>query len=240
MKRWIVLGVIVAVGAVAAMIVGQQLDPPRLTVERLADNLHLITDQYDGNTLVFVRADGVVLIDTKSLRAGQLLLEAVRRITSKPVTHILNTHHHYDHVGGNPSFPATVEVVAHEIAAARMTAMDEFSTPERKHGLTDRTFKDTLTLFAGPDAIDLYHFGPAHTDGDAFIVLRGLGIMHAGDTFPGVNAVTRHGGSEESYPATMSRAASTISGVRTVVPGHGPLKTWPEFVDSAAALRRRQ
>ena len=240
MKRWILLGVIVAAGTVAAIIVGQPLESPKLAVERLADNLHLITDQYDGNTLVLIRIEGVVLIDTKSLRAGQSLLETVRRITSKPVTHILNTHHHYDHVGGNPSFPATVEVVAHEIAAARMTDMEEFSTPERKHGLTDRTFKDTLTLFPGPEAIDLYYFGPAHTDGDAFIVLRGPGVMHAGDTFPGMNAVARHGGSEEAYPATMSRAASTITGVRTVVPGHGPLKTWQEFVDSAAALRRRQ
>jgi cyclase len=240
MKRWILLGTIVAAGIVGAMIAGQQLDPPKLTDERLADNLYVIKDQYDGNTLVLVRAEGVVLVDTKSLRAGTLLLEAVRRITSKPVTHILNTHHHFDHVGGNPSFPATVEVVAHEIAAGRMTAMDEFSTPERRHGLTDRTFKDTLTLFPGPDAIDLHYFGPAHTDGDAFIVFRGLGVMHAGDTFPGVNVVARHGGSAEAYPTTMSRAAAAITGVRTVVPGHGPLKTWQEFVDSAAALRKRQ
>jgi len=240
MKRGIVLGAIVAAGALAAMIVGQPLDPPKLTVERLADELHLITDQYDGNTLVLIRAEGVVLIDTKSLRAGPLLLEEVRRITSKPVTHILNTHHHFDHVGGNPSFPAAVEVVAQAIAAGRMIGMDEFSRPERRHGLADRTFTDTLTLFPGPDAIDLYYFGPAHTDGDAFIVLRGPGVMHAGHTFPGVNVVARDGGSREAYPATMSRAASTITGVRTVVPGHGPLKTWQEFVESAAALRRRQ
>ena len=238
--RWILLSGLLAAGTVAVMLVGQQLAPPRLTVDRLADNLHVIKDQYDGNTLVFIRGDGVVLVDTKSLRAGQLLLDEVRRLTNKPVTHILNTHHHYDHVGGNPSFPPTVEVVAHEVAAGRMTGMEEFSTPERKHGLADRTFKDTLTLFAGADAIDLHYFGPAHTDGDAFIVFRGPGVMHAGDTFPGVNVVTRDGGSAEAYPTTMSRAATAITGVRTVVPGHGPLKTWQDFVDSAAALRKRQ
>lgn len=141
-------------------------------------------------------------------------------------------------MGGNPFFPSHVEVVAHETAAARMTGMEEFSTPERKHGLADRTFKNTLTLFSGDDAIDLHHFGPAHTDGDAFIVFRGHGVMHAGDTFPGMNAVPRHGGSAEAYPATMGRAASAIAGVRTVIPGHGPLKTWQDFVGSAAALRR--
>ena len=240
MKRWILFGAILSGGVVAALVVGQRLEPPKLTVERLAHNLHVIKDQYDGNTLVFMRAEGVVLVDTKSLRAGPLLLDEVRRLTDKPVTHILNTHHHFDHVGGNPSFAANVEVVAHEIAAGRMTSMEEFSTPERRHGLADRTFKDTLTLFAGLDTIDLHYFGPAHTDGDAFIVFRGLGVMHAGDTFPGVNVVARHGGSAEAYPTTMSRAASAITGVRTVVPGHGPLKTWQEFVDSAALLRKGQ
>jgi glyoxylase-like metal-dependent hydrolase (beta-lactamase superfamily II) len=96
-----------------------------------------------------------------------------------------------------------------------------------------------FTLFSGADTVEMNYFGAAHTDGDAFIVFRGLGAMHAGGTFPGLNVVARHGGSAEAYPQTMSRAASEISGVRTVIPGHGPLKTWQDFVDSAAALRRR-
>jgi glyoxylase-like metal-dependent hydrolase (beta-lactamase superfamily II) len=237
MKRWIVMAAMVSAG-VAVVMAGRQRSTPVLSVSKLADNLYLITDQYDGNSLALIREAGVVLVDTKSLNAGALLLQELRKITPKPVTHILNTHHHYDHTGGNPSFDASVEVVAHEKAAARMPAMEEFRTPERRHGLPDRTFTDTLRLFDGADAIELHHFGAAHTDNDAFIVLRGPGVMHAGDTFPGLNAVPRHGGSAEAYPVTMSRAASAIRGVRTVVPGHGSLKTWQEFVDSAAALRK--
>ena len=237
MARWLVAGVILTTGLVATYLAAQQ--PPEFVTHRVAENFFVIQDGNDGNTAVFIRADGVVLVDTKSLKAGRQLLDTVRGITGKPVTHILNTHHHFDHVGGNPFFPGDVVVVAHETAAARMTSMEEFGAPERKHGLADRTFKDTLTLFSGADAIELHHFGPAHTDGDAFIVFRGLGVMHAGDTFPGMNAVTRHGGSVEAYPATMSRAAAAIAGVRTVIPGHGPLKTWQDFVDNAAALRRR-
>jgi cyclase len=206
-------------------------------VERLAENLVVIKDGNDGNTAVFIRDGGVVLVDTKSLRAGQRLLDVLRTVTDKPVTHILNTHHHYDHVGGNSFFGSHVEVIVQENAAARMTSMEEFSTPERKHGLPDRTFKDTLTLFSGADTIDLHHFGPAHTDNDAFVVFRGLGIMHAGDTFPGMNAVERHGGSPAAYPATMTRAAQ-ITGVRTVIPGHGPVTNWQAFIDNAASLRK--
>ena len=238
MKRWILLGTMFAAGIVAAMIAGQQLEPPKLTVERLADNLH---PDHGSTTATrsYIRAESVVLVTPRAFAPGPLLLEGVRHITNKPVTHILNTHHHFDHVGGNPSFPATVEVVAHEIAAGRMTRMDEFSTPERRHGLTDRTFKDTLTLFPGPDAIDLHYFGPAHTDGDAFIVFRGLGVMHAGNTFPGVNVVARDGGSAEAYPATMSRAASTMPASARWCPGM-VRSSWQEFVDSAATLRKRR
>jgi cyclase len=237
MKRWLLLGAILTVGVFVALAAAQRA--PQFVAQRVADNLFVIQDGNDGNTAVFIRAGGVVLVDTKSLKAGQQLLDSVRGITDKPVTHILHTHHHYDHVGGNSFFPSHVEVVAHETAATRMTTMQEFSTAERKHGLADRTFTDTLTLFSGADAIDLHYFGAAHTDGDAFIVFRGPGVLHAGDTFPGMNAVAQHGGSAEAYPTTMSRAAAAITGVRTVIPGHGPLKTWQEFVDNAAALRRR-
>jgi glyoxylase-like metal-dependent hydrolase (beta-lactamase superfamily II) len=238
MIRPLLLAAVFAAGVLAAYVAAQR--PAEFVTHRIADNLFVVQDGNDGNTAVFIRAGGVVLVDTKSLKAGQQLLDAVRAITDKPVTHILHTHHHYDHVGGNPFFPSHVEVVAHETAAARMTSMEEFSTPERKHGLADRTFKDSLTLFSGPDAIELRYFGAAHTDGDAFIVFRGLGVMHAGDTFPGMNAVERHGGSAAAYPTTMGAAAAAITGVGTVIPGHGPLKTWQDFVDNAAALRRQQ
>lgn len=235
MNRLTILGVIAGLGVLAACIGAQQ--PAEFTVDRLDANLAVIKDADDGNTAVLIRAGGVVLVDTKSMRAGRRLLDALRTITDKPVTHILHTHHHYDHVGGNALFPGNVEVIAHENAAARMPAMAEFNTPERRTGLPDRTFKDTLTLFSGADAIELYHFGPAHTDNDAFIVFRGLGVMHSGDTFPDVAPQEQHGGSATRYPDTLGQAAA-LTGIRTVIPGHGPVKSWKDFTDYAASLRK--
>src|SRR5687767_799042 len=158
-----ILGAILLGGALA---IGGYVTAQRtqeFVVERLADNLVVIKDGDDGNTAVFIREAGVVLVDTKSLKHGQRLLNTLKTVTTRPVTHILHTHHHYDHTGGNSYFDVSVEVVAHENAAARMPAMTEFNTPERKHGLPDRTFRDTLTLFSGADAIEMHHFGPAHT-----------------------------------------------------------------------------
>lgn len=239
MKRWLLIGVIAAAGLAVAWIAAQEQRPRVFTTERLADKLYLINDNYDGNTAVFIRNDGVVLVDTKSIDGGQQLLATLRTITDKPVTHILNTHEHFDHVGGNSYLPQHVEVVAHANAAAAMRRMDEFRG-ERQHGLPDRTFEDRLTLFSGADEITLHYFGKAHTTGDVFIVFRGVGVMHAGDTFPGLNPVRRSGGSAEDYPRTMTRAATEITGVQRVIPGHGPVETWQAFVDNAAALRRGQ
>ena len=212
-------------------------DPPALAIRKLGDRLYLISGGNDGNVAVFLWSDGVVLVDTMSEGRGQNILDLIRTVTNRPVTHILNTHTHFDHVGGNPFFPEQVEVVVQENTAGQMPAMREFSRPDTRQGLPDRMFKDSLTLFSGDDAIDLRYFGAAHTNGDTFVVFRAAGVMHAGDTFPGVNVVTRNGGNESAYPATMSRAAAEITGVHTVIPGHGDPETWQAFVDNAAAIR---
>ena len=117
-----------------------------------------------------------------------------------------------------------------------MEKMDVFKDPANKNGLPDKTFKDKMTLLSGPDSIDLYYFGPAHTNGDAFVVFRALRAMHAGDVFatrgqPLIDVP--NGGSGIAYPDTIKKATSSIKNVDTVITGHtttGPL-TWQDFVD---------
>jgi cyclase len=215
MRRVVLLGVIAVLGLVGGWLLGP-VAPPTLTIQKLSDRLFVITGGYDGNTAVFVRDAGVVL-DTRSEGNGQRILDLVRTVTDAPVTHIVNTHTHSDHVGSNAFFPGQVEVVVQENTAGQMPAMEEFSRPETRRGLPDRTFRDSLTLFSGSDAIDLRYFGAAHTNGDAFIVFRAAGVMHAGDTFPGVNVVARNGGSQAAYATTMSRAVAEITGGHTVM-----------------------
>jgi cyclase len=231
--RLVVLGGIAIAGLAACF---QARGPRNLTMQPVAGNLFVISDG-NGNMAVFVRADGVVLVDTLVANSGRRILELVRTVTDKPFTHILNTHTHADHVGSNAFFEASVEIVAHENTAARMAGMLEFRDPAHKRGLPDRTFNDTLTLFSGDEAIDLRYFGAAHTDGDAFIVFRRLGVIHVGDTFPGVNVVARDGGSAAEYAKTMAKAAAGVVGVTTVIPGHGAVATWQAFVEAVAAMR---
>ena len=234
MKRFAILATIVVTGLLAACLGSQQPEP--LALERLHDTLFVISGG-GGNSAVFVRAEGVVLVDTKVANTGQGLVDVIRSVTDKSITHIVNTHSHFDHIGSNGYFPASVEVVAHENAAAQMVHREELLDASTKHGLADRTFKDRLTLFSDDDAIDLHYFGAAHTSGDAFVVFRALRVMHAGDTYPGLNPVTRDGGSAEAYPATMSKAAA-LTGIETVIPGHGSVATWQQFVEDVKKMGR--
>jgi glyoxylase-like metal-dependent hydrolase (beta-lactamase superfamily II) len=202
-------------------------------IEKVKDNLYVITGG-GGNTAAFITANGVVLVDTKLANWGQAILDKVKTVTDKPVTHIINTHTHGDHVGSNEFFPASVEIVVQENTAANMKRMDAFKDPAKAHGLADRTFSDTMTVLGGNDAIDVYYFGRAHTNGDTFIVFRNLRVMHAGDAFSGPNTPimdVNNGGSGVAYPDTLAKAAAGIKGVETVIPGHSAVTTWQGFVD---------
>jgi len=74
-----------------------------------------------------------------------------------------------------------------------------------------KTFKDKLTLFTGNDAIDLYHFGPAHTGGDALVVFRNLRVMATGDMTAATGTPVMdlaNGGSALQWGQTIAKAAA--------------------------------
>jgi glyoxylase-like metal-dependent hydrolase (beta-lactamase superfamily II) len=233
-RRAIVLSMVVGVGAAAAAMApvrAQQQNVAKL--EKLKDNLYVIKGG-GGNTAAFITANGVVVVDTKLAGWGQAILDQIKTVTNKPVTMIINTHTHGDHVGGNPEFPATVDVVAQENTKANMEKMAPFQSDSGKGHLPKRTFKDKMSLLSGSDRIDLYYFGRGHTNGDAFVVFPALRVMHAGDLFPGKQAPimdTNNGGSGVDYPKTLAGAVKGISGIDTVIPGHSNVTDWNAFVE---------
>jgi cyclase len=246
MKRILILATIVGAGALAIGVVAQQPPaaggarvggganfPPVDKIEKVAENLYRIAGG-GGNSAVWVRSDGVLLVDTKVAGNGPKLLDLIHSVTNKPVTHIINTHTHGDHTGSNSFFPAIVEVVAQANTAANMQKMDAFKTEEGKVGLPDRTFADSMTMFSGKDAVDLYYFGPAHTNGDALVVFRSVRVMHAGDIFAtkGLPLLdVANGGSGLQYAATIAKAVAGIRNVDTVITGHSDVMKWQDFVD---------
>src|SRR6476619_1153132 len=115
MTRTAVAVALLAIGTLGAAAgqAPQPTDPKVIDVEKLADNLFVLKGG-GGNTAAFVTATGVVVVDTKLPGWGQPLLDKIKTLTDKPVTTIINTHTHFDHVSGNVEFPATVEVITQE------------------------------------------------------------------------------------------------------------------------------
>ena len=254
MKRNLTLGTIVLAGALTVAVAAQQQPPAApsldgLAVEKVKDNLFVIRGA-GGNTAVFVTSSGVTLVDTKNPGWGQVLLDKVKTITDRPVTRVINTHTHYDHVSGNIAMPATVEIVAHEYTAKRLPAFttvtgrgeteNVFKANPGK-GLPKRTFTDKLTIGSGADQINLYHTGPAHTGGDAFVEFVALRVMHTGDAFArkGVPLIDKdNGGSGVQFAATIRKAAEAGKNADTIINGHTPAQTtladMREFADFMA------
>jgi glyoxylase-like metal-dependent hydrolase (beta-lactamase superfamily II) len=255
MKRIVLLGVLVVVCALSTVITAQQpaggaaqqaAQPRNIEVEKLKDNLFVLRHVQGGpngggNTAVFVTSTGVVVVDTKNPGWGQPILNKIRELTEKPITTIINTHTHGDHVSGNVEFSPTVEVIVHENTKANMDKMIPNSTaadqtvPKQTifqlnngRGLPKRTFKDKMTIFKGPDAIDLFYFGRGHTNGDAFVVFPALRIAHFGDIFSGKNLPlldANNGGSAALIATTLQRAHDTLQNVDTIITGHNPQMT---------------
>lgn len=254
MTRIAVLGTLVGIGLLTMTVAAFQQpaagQAPAMVVQvdKLKDNLYVMRGG-GGNSAVFVTATGVVVVDTKNPGWGAPLLAQIRSVTDKPVTVIINTHTHGDHVSGNVEFPANVEVVAHVNTAENMKAMRAVATipqnaPPRnifnEHGgvgLPKRTFLDSLTLGTGADRIELRYFGRGHTNGDAWVVFPALRVAHAGDIFSGKNLPlldSNNGGSAVDIGPSLEKAATALgSQVDSFITGHSAVMTLADLREYA-------
>jgi cyclase len=272
MKRRDVLGLLLLGGPLSQTIrafqqagQAQPQAPPSVEVEKLSDTLVLLRGG-GGTTAVWLRGDGVTVVDTKNPNFGAPIMAAIKSLTGVPITTIINTHCHGDHVSGNVEFPA-IEVIAHENTAANMRnwkPVAGFPVPnppqpsifERNanRNLPTRTFGDRLTLGKGAEQIDLYYFGRGHTNGDAWIVFPAQRVVHAGDIFAWNNQIpildSNNGASGLSYPDTLMKAHAALSKVADrIITGHSTVMTFNDlrafadfnrsFLEAARAAKKK-
>ena len=252
MRRFLVLVVLLAVGALSLAVAAYQQPPARggqppaprvVEVEKLRANLYMLKGG-GGNTAVFVGTNGVVVVDTKNPGWGQPILDKIKDLTKLPITTIINTHTHGDHVSGNVEFPATVDVIVQENTKKNMenmapaTGIAQTGPPtnifkvNNGKGMAKRTFKDKMSIGSGNDKIDLYYFGRGHTNGDAWVVFPALRVMHAGDIFSGKNIPlldANNGGSGVMIGGTLAKAANSVKNVDTIITGHSTTMTMKDL-----------
>lgn len=260
MRRIFVLSGLLAVGVLSLTASAYQQAATAekvVTVDKIKDNLFVLKGG-GGNTTVFIGASGVVVVDTKLAGWGQPILSKLKELTPKPVTTIINTHSHGDHVSGNVEFPASVDIVAHENTKKNVeawpavyglaNAFPNVVKDSGGKGVTKRTFKDKMTVGSGAERIELFYFGRAHTNGDAWVLFPSLRVLVAGDVFPNktVPIMDRNaGGSGVEFPDTLAKAYNAVKDADVIVTGHAPatmtrddLKTYGDFMrDFVAAVR---
>ena len=169
-----------------------------------------------SNSAFIVLSDGVLVVDSHMTRdASRALLSEIQRITKKPVRYLVQTHHHGDHVGGNPEFPEAIDIFAHENARENLRKSNQ--TGAR---LPSATLNGGLTFHRGRE-VKIGYAGRGHTDGDLYVWLPKESVLIAGDlVFNGYIGFMRDGYASD-WADTLGKLIELKP--QTVVPGHGKI-----------------
>jgi cyclase len=196
---------------------------------------------YINNTGFITGGGGVISIDTCSTaRRTRAYLDAVARVTGRPVRTLVNTHHHGDHTYGNCLLPQAT-IVGHERCRDEVLA----SGPPANLGIwTDvewgdlepappfLTYDSGVTLWAGDLRCEVRYVGtPAHTTNDSIVHIPERSVLYAGD-------LVLSGGTPFLLMGSIAGAIEVLEdvvrplGAQVIVPGHGPVRG-PELIDEA-------
>ncbi len=198
----------------------------------VADNLYMLAGG-GGNIALSIGPDGPLLIDTGYRELTEKTAAAVRAVSKTPIRLVVNTHWHFDHVGGNEGLAKTgATIIAHENVRKRMAkdrhiaVIDEHVPASPPAALPTLTFTDALTLHWNGEEVDIIHVASAHTDGDSLVYFKRANVLHVGDIwfngmypFFDVNA----GGSLDGLVEAFDRALTIADEKTRIIPGHGRL-----------------
>ena len=245
----IALGLLLASSAQAQNL--PDMSQVTVKVVPVAANVYML-EGMGGNIGLSVGKDDAFIIDDQYAPLSDKIKAAVATVTPKPVRFVINTHWHFDHVGGNEAMAGSGAIIfAHENTRRRMST-DQFiaafnmkvpASPTA--ALPVITFSDTITFYTNDDTVRTFHVANAHTDGDAIIFFRKANVVHMGDTFfngryPLIDVST--GGSLVGMISAADQALAMTNADTRFIPGHGPLATRADLVryrDMLVATRER-
>ncbi len=195
------------------------------------------------NTLAIVTDAGVIATDPISLNNGQtatIFKAFIRSVTERPVTHLVYSHDHADHITGGAVFADTAQVISHELAAPKIAARDDARTPT-----PSVTFAERMTLEAGGATVELLYTGRNHSDNSLVLHYPARRLLFAVDFIPVRSLPFRN--LSDSFVREWMDSLRWIEGnldFDVLVPGHGDRGTMADvtamrvyFEDLIAAIR---
>ena len=204
-----------------------------------------------GNIAVLSGKDGLVMVDAGIAVSRKQLTKALAEISPAPVTHLINTHWHFDHADGNAWIGgAGAKIIAHENTRKHLSQVQRVEDwdynflPVAKTGEPARVFSKDETLKLNGQTATLKYYGPAHTDGDISVMFGEADILHVGDTYwNGIYPFIDHstGGSIDGMIAASEANLAASTEKTIIIPGHGnPVSSRAElrdFRDMLVAIR---
>jgi glyoxylase-like metal-dependent hydrolase (beta-lactamase superfamily II) len=199
-----------------------------------------------GNIGVLARGDTMFLVDAGISVSKDKLGRALTGLSSGRITHVVNTHWHWDHADGNPWLPGKdVTVVAHPNTArylAQTERVDDWNytfEPLAASGRPKDLVASSKAYKVGDETVEVAALPPSHTDGDLYIYFKQADVLFLGDIFwngvyPFID--NEHGGSIDGMIRAVD-AGLKIAGPNTIiVPGHGPVANRLELMAFQAML----
>ncbi len=159
---------------------GPAIDPAKgYRLQDLGSGLYMITDNaIQSMFLVYDR--GVVVIDAPQTLAAHIP-QAIAEVSDKPITHMIYSHSHADHIGGAKALGGKPVIIAHE---ETLRLLKRAADPNRP--LPTVTFSDKYTLRVGNRVLELSYHGNAHEPGNIFIYAPAQRVLMVVDVvFPG-------------------------------------------------------
>jgi glyoxylase-like metal-dependent hydrolase (beta-lactamase superfamily II) len=246
------LSTLIVLTVVAAAAYGQTFPEPRTL--RINDRVHVLlgpiqhanrfNQGYMINSTVIVGDNGVILVDSGgSDEVGRHIATAVRRITDKPVTHVVNTHHHGDHYLGNVAFVGATFISSELCRKMVLDSGHEWlgimehdigrKLPGTKPLAAEVTYSAGTRTETFIQGVRLVFWVPpgSHTIGDLIVHLPEDKVLVAGDVLVSRIVPTLQDGFVKNWIQTLDEL-QTLD-VVYFVPGHGDLMT----LRDVAALR---
>jgi glyoxylase-like metal-dependent hydrolase (beta-lactamase superfamily II) len=218
----------------------KQVSPNTYYAEGLSALGTPLNQNFISNAGVVLAPEGVVVIDALGSPAlAQRLIEEINEITNKPITHVIVTHYHADHVYGLQVFrDAGATIIAQEQGKVYLTSDTarlrlEVSREELAPWVDDQTRLQAADQWISTDQtvmlsgwpFDLIAVGPAHTPDDLAVYVPNEDVLFAGDlVFQGRIPFVGNADSK-GWIASLNRLIKLAPSA--VVPGHGPYSTNP-------------
>ncbi len=186
-----------------------------------------------GNHVLAASSEKALLVDSDYTEVSEKLQAKVQELVGDISLQVINTHWHFDHVGGNQALKKSgATIVAHENVRSKMIAgqylavIDHQQPPAEELDLPDQSFTEKLILRWGDEKVILFHVPKAHTNGDAMVFFSEANVLHTGDVvffcgYPFIDI--NSGGTIDGLIDAVKVGLTYCDDATQVVPGHGPV-----------------